>query len=97
MMPLAYTRDGALVRVVSIRTGRGLYRRLHELGIAEGKILRVVKSQGPGPVIVEVVDSSFSNARRKSSFPFNYEAVGGRLFLGFGIAMKIMVEEVMAP
>ncbi len=97
MMPLAYARDGALVRVVAIRAGRGLYRRLHELGIIEGRLLRVAKSQGPGPVIVEVVDNQSSGSCRGDLHLFNYSSVGGRLLLGFGVAMKIMVEEVVHP
>lgn len=75
MIPLAFARDGSLVRVVMIKGG-GLRRRLIELGISEGKNLRVVRSLGHGPVIVESAENS------------------GRLVLGFGVAMKIMVEEV---
>lgn len=56
IMPLAFARNGTLVRVVSIRAGKGLYKRLHELGIGGGKLLRVVKSLGPGPVLIEIVD-----------------------------------------
>ncbi|OYT52447.1 MAG: hypothetical protein B6U76_09830 [Desulfurococcales archaeon ex4484_217_2] len=97
MMPLAYARNGALVRVVGIKAGKGLCRRLHELGIIEGKMLRVVKSQGPGPVIIEVVGDSSPNACRKHPSFFNRGVVGGRLLLGFGVAKKIMVEEVLAP
>lgn len=97
MMPLAYAREGTLVRVVSIRAGRGLYRRLHELGIIEGNLLRVVKSRGPGPVIVEVIDSSPPGVRRGYPRSFGWRIIGGRLLLGFGVAMKIMVEEVRNP
>jgi len=97
MMPLAYARDGALVRVTGIKAGKGLCRRLHELGIIEGKLLRVVKSQGPGPVIIEVVSGSSPNACGRHSSPFNCGVVGGRLLLGFGVAKKVMVEEVLAP
>ncbi|WFO74959.1 FeoA domain-containing protein [Desulfurococcaceae archaeon MEX13E-LK6-19] len=95
MMPLAYARSGSLVRVVSIRAGVGLARRLRELGIIEGSILRVVRSSGPGPVIVEVIDGV-----PKERCPWG---VGGwcsfcyrrpRLVLGAGMAMKVFVEEV---
>jgi len=94
MMPLAYAREGALVRVAAIRASKGLYRRLHELGIIEGKLLRVVKSQSPGPVIIEVISNSPYSTCERCPYFFNYGAIGGRLLLGFGIAMKIMVEEV---
>jgi len=96
MMPLAYAREGSLVRVSAIRAGKGLYRRLHELGIAEGKILRVVKAQGPGPVIIEIVNNA-SYVYRGVLRPYYSIATGGRLLLGFGVAMKIMVEEVESP
>lgn len=79
MIPLAYVREGSIVRVKAIRAGRGLARRLHELGVVEGRLLRVVKSQGPGSVIVEVA---------------NGQTLGGRLLLGFGVALKVIVEEV---
>ena len=95
MMPLAYAREGSLVRVSAIRAGKGLYRRLHELGIVEGKILRVVKTQGPGLVIIEIV-SNASHIRRVP-YPYYPTPTGGRLLLGFGVAMKIMVEEVRFP
>jgi len=96
MMPLAYAREGSLVRVSAIRAGKGLYRRLHELGIVEGKILRVVKTQGPGPVIIEIVNNA-SYVYGRVPCPYCPIATGGRLLLGFGVAMKIMVEEVKPP
>jgi Fe2+ transport system protein FeoA len=55
MIPLAYVPEGRVVRVVAIQAGRGLYKRLYELGITEGRLLRVVKTRGPGPVIIELI------------------------------------------
>ena len=95
MMPLAFARDGALVRVVGIRAGRGLHRRLNELGIIEGNLLRVVKSRGPGPVIIEVLGNQPRASLGRSPFCIASGTRGGRLLLGFGAAMKIMVEEVV--
>jgi len=80
LMPLAFARPGSLVRVVAIRGGRGVYAKLRDLGIYEGKVLRVVSSMGGGPVIVEVVNGS--------------PASSPRVALGFGISMKVLVEEV---
>jgi len=96
MMPLAYVREGSLVRISAIRAGKGLYRRLHELGIIEGKVLRVVKAQGPGPVIIEIINNASYVNGGVPRFHY-YLATGGRLVLGFGVAMKIMVEEVESP
>ena len=94
MMPLAYAREGSLVRVTAIRAGKGLSRRLRELGIIEGGLVRVVKSQGPGPVIIEVVSTPSPNKCRGRTYPLNYAPLEGRLLLGFGVAMKVLVEEV---
>ena len=96
MMPLAYAREGSLVRVSAIRAGKGLYRRLHELGIMEGKILRVIKAQGPGPVIIEIINN-ISHVYGGVPCPYCPITTGGRLLLGFGVAMKIMVKEVGPP
>ncbi len=49
-------------------------RRLYELGFTEGASVQVVKSGGPGPVVVVVR--------------------GSRLALGWGVAMKVLVEVV---
>ena len=53
-MPLAMVSPGEVVTVVNIRAGRGLTRRLADMGLTPGTTLRVVNSQAPGPIIVEV-------------------------------------------
>ena len=53
-MPLAMVRPGEKVTMVGIRTGWGLTKRLADMGLVPGTTLRVVNSQMPGPVIVEV-------------------------------------------
>ncbi|RLF09372.1 MAG: hypothetical protein DRJ68_03560 [Thermoprotei archaeon] len=85
MTPLAFTREGRLVRVVEVRGGRGLTRRLAEVGFTPGSTLRVVSSSR-GPVVVELC---YSSASRCSSCGSCW-----RLALSFGLAMKVMVEEV---
>jgi len=60
MIPLAFVEEGSLVKVVGIRAGWGLTRRLAELGLTEGSILKIVKSSPPGPVVVEVVNGRVS-------------------------------------
>ena len=53
-MPLAMVGPGEVVTVVNIRAGRGLTRRLADMGLTPGTTLRVINSQTPGPIIVEV-------------------------------------------
>ncbi|RLF16360.1 MAG: ferrous iron transport protein A [Thermoprotei archaeon] len=76
--PLAMAPEGSYVVVEEIRAGPGLARRLAELGIMKGVVLRVVKS-GPGPVIVE-------RPLEGGSSPSPW-----RLVLGLGMAMKVLV------
>jgi len=54
LIPLAFLGEGEVGRVVEIRAGRGLTRRLLAMGIAPGMRVRVLKSSGPGPILVEV-------------------------------------------
>ncbi|MHA1627118.1 MAG: FeoA family protein [Candidatus Asgardarchaeia archaeon] len=94
MIPLTFIREGKQVRVVKINAGRGASRRLTELGIIPGAVLRVVKTQGPGPVIVEVcsnvgVSSSNNYTSRCGS------SYGWRIVLSFGMAMKVLVQEIV--
>ena len=93
MIPLSFAPEGRLVRVVCIRAGRGLSRRLAEMGISPGRILKVVRSLGAGPVIVEVCKNKSNNSCDRLH-TCNVISCGGRIMLGFGVAMKILVEEV---
>jgi len=54
LIPLAFLGEGEVGRVVEIRAGRGLTRRLLAMGIAPGMKVKVLKSSGPGPILVEV-------------------------------------------
>jgi len=45
---------GEMVTVVGVRAGWGLTRRLADMGLVPGTTLRVINSQMPGPIIVEV-------------------------------------------
>jgi len=53
-IPLTLLPEGTQCRVVDIRAGKGLTRRLIELGFSEGIKVRVVKVQRHGPMIVMV-------------------------------------------
>lgn len=59
---LSLVRDGEEVKVVSFDGGRGVHRRLRELGITKGSKIRVVQNNG-GPVIVMVGDSRMGLGR----------------------------------
>jgi len=54
VFPLAFLPEGAQGVVREIRGGLNARRRLYELGLTEGTLVRVVRSIGPGPIVVEV-------------------------------------------
>jgi Fe2+ transport system protein FeoA len=49
--------EGELVLIKAIHGGRGLVRRLKEMGIGIGETVRVIKNHRPGPLVLEVMDS----------------------------------------
>jgi len=53
-IPLGLAPENRMVRVVELRGGRGLIRRLAELGFLDGEWVRVLKSSPSGPALVEV-------------------------------------------
>ena len=53
-MTLAMATPGELVQVVDIRAGRGLFRRLTDMGLTPGVQVRVINGLRPGPVIIEL-------------------------------------------
>ncbi|MEA1872720.1 MAG: FeoA family protein [Chloroflexota bacterium] len=54
LMPLAMASPGEVVQVVDVRAGWGLQRRLADMGLTPGVIIRVMNSQRPGPIIVDL-------------------------------------------
>lgn len=53
LFPLSNVKEGSKVRVVGIIGGRGLTRRLMEIGILPGTEIEVVKNNCPGPMIIK--------------------------------------------
>ncbi len=53
-MPLAMARPGDVVSVVNVRAGWGLQRRLADMGLIPGVKIRVINSQMPGPIIIDL-------------------------------------------
>ena len=45
---------GETVTVVGVRAGWGLTRRLADMGLTPGVPIRVVNSQMPGPIIIDL-------------------------------------------
>lgn len=56
-MPLAMASPGEEVMVVEIRAGRGLTMRLADMGLIPGTTIRVINSQMPGPVLINLKGS----------------------------------------
>ncbi len=60
VMPLLLAPEGSLVRIIEVRGGHGLIRRLAEIGIFPGRTLHVVTSSR-GPVVIEMHGSGSSS------------------------------------
>ena len=54
LMPLAMVSPGEVVEVVDVRAGWGLRRRLADMGLTPGVVIRVMNSQRPGPIIIDL-------------------------------------------
>lgn len=52
IFPLSIIEEGKTVRVVKVLGGRGLARRLYEIGLLPGAEIEVVRNSKHGPVIV---------------------------------------------
>jgi len=62
-LPLAMVGTGEVITVVGVNAGRGLTKRLADMGLVPGTKLRIVNSQISGPVIVEVRGSRLALGR----------------------------------
>jgi ferrous iron transport protein A len=49
--PLSMADEGALVRIHTVRAGRGLVQRLTDLGLNIGGEIRIVQRQGAGLLV----------------------------------------------
>ncbi len=99
ILPLAFVGEGEVVEVVNVAGGRGLVRRLYGMGIVPGTLLRVVKAEPPGPMIVEVVATAgdrnaCARCPLRAICPGCPTVPGTRLALGYGVATKIYVRRV---
>lgn len=62
-LPLAMIAEGEEVRLITIVGGRGLRKRLADLGLNPGMTLRVVQVVPQGPMILAVKDSRIALGR----------------------------------
>lgn len=60
---LAAAGSGETVKVVSVRAGWGLQRRLTDMGLTPGTLLRVVSAGHPGQIVIEVRGSRLALGR----------------------------------
>ena len=54
LIPLTMVRPGEPVTVVNVRAGWGLQRRLSDMGLLPGTVIRIINCQMPGPVLVDL-------------------------------------------
>jgi Fe2+ transport system protein FeoA len=54
LMPLAMASQGEEVTVANIKAGRGLTKRLSDMGLTPGTTLMVITSHGPGPILIDL-------------------------------------------
>ncbi len=66
-LPLGMLRDGDVATVLDVRGGRGLKRRMADMGMGPGARIEVVSdSASSGPVIVKVLDTRIAIGRGMS-------------------------------
>ena len=63
LMPLSMASPGEEVRLVGIRGGWGIRRRLADMGLTPGEKVWVVQSGPSGPLLIAVRDSRLALGR----------------------------------
>ena len=63
MMPLAMVSPGEEARLVAIRGGQRLRKRLADLGLNLGMTVRILQRDAQGPLILVVKDSRLALGR----------------------------------
>jgi Fe2+ transport system protein FeoA len=63
LMPLSMASPGQEVRLVGIRGGWGIRRRLADMGLTPGEKVWVVQSGPAGPLLIAVRDSRLALGR----------------------------------
>lgn len=55
--PLSMVKEGRSVRIKRILSGWTFRKRLNDLGLYEGAMIKVIKNSFVGPVLIKVLDS----------------------------------------
>ncbi len=63
MIPLIFQPEGSSGIIIHVKGGRGLVRRLAELGLTQGTRIKVLKETGYGPMLIEVRGSRLAIGR----------------------------------
>jgi Fe2+ transport system protein FeoA len=63
LMPLSMASPGQEVRLVGVRGGWGIRRRLADMGLTPGEKVWVVQSGPSGPLLIAVRDSRLALGR----------------------------------
>jgi ferrous iron transport protein A len=53
-MPLAMVPPGEAVTVAYVQAGCGLSRRLADMGLTPGTVLKVIRGDGAGPILIDI-------------------------------------------
>jgi len=86
-MPLSFAPEGQLLKLISIRGGLKVQRRLNALGLTPGTEVTIVSRNAGGPIILAVKDSRLAIGRgllhhiqveMDGSSPCETETVGPR-------------------
>ncbi|MFP3897298.1 MAG: ferrous iron transport protein A [Anaerolineales bacterium] len=75
MIPLGMVPPGARVKVVIIRGGGRVRKRLGDLGLTPGAILKVLQSQGRGPILLAFKDDARLALGRGMSLKIQVESL----------------------
>ncbi len=63
MIPLAIAPEGEILKIISVRGGRGVMQRLADLGLIPGTTIKIIKSMSNGPLLLEVKGSRIALGR----------------------------------
>jgi len=63
LIPLSLVSPGTEVRLVAVRGGQGVRKRLADLGLNIGMTVRVVVLNGDGPLLLAVKESRLALGR----------------------------------
>lgn len=62
-MPLIYANRGDELKVIGISSGQSLSKRLAEMGIYTGSVIKIISNQGRGPIIIALGDTKIALGR----------------------------------